>query len=448
MPGVLRRERGRVCPQTDFRRVGLFQRIDVVFTVPRPRPLPVSDSTGTGWNQANLGGFVGPREEDTVEDRASQFVPLDGDVGPPELIVEATARVVVVRRIERGHVVRQTERAADLIEDLALEHRVRTGRLLGLELLHFPLIRQRDHRPLLDLDRLPRIYLGNVSCGSVGLQESGEVRGRFCRGDHRRCVTPHVGKQPQRRRHFGEAAMLRRPQPLKPVDDVPRLNAVELKVRDHVVGAGVVLESLVGDDVPVLVELQAVHDRAFRRRVRHVQTDGRCDHLGFDEPEIELHVVVRERAVRDELEKRFPVDQLRPPHRAELVSEVDAIAPPGERPLDHRVEFRRAGVELDSRPGADHVVGDRVADAGEIGVVERLVSSPIADRPPTDLRELPVHREPVGIRPVANVVPVLGDVDPGTHAAIRRRLHRRRLRCRLEPGEEPHVRSSPEEGSC
>ena len=201
----------------------------------------------------------------------------------------------------------------------------------------------------------------------------------------------------------------------------PSRHPLKLQVVHPVVAAGVEVQDLEGNHVADLVKLQTVDRVALGRdRLPH-QLGRRGDHLGLDEPQVELHA--RETRVVDHQGERFAVDNQGLTHRAEFARQVDRPAPVVERPLNRPVEVVAAALQLQPWPGADEVAGERRGDAREVGVVRSLVAGPVANVASHHRRESSVGRECVSVGPVAAIVAHLGGVVPGTnwHDHLRRR---------------------------
>jgi hypothetical protein len=193
-----------------------------------------------------------------------------------------------------------------------------------------------------------------------------------------------------------------------------RRHSLKLERVDAIVGAWVVVQHLIGNDVADGVELQAIDRAAVRsHRLRH-QLRRRGDHLGLDEPQVELHA--RHPWIRNHQGECFAVDRLGICHRPQLAGKVDGPRPVKKQPLHLAVDVWRAGIELQARAGADQVVGLRLHDPGEVGVVRPLIPSTVADLPAHHRRECRIRRKRIGVRPVLAVVALAGGVVPGTHA--------------------------------
>ena len=100
-----------------------------------------------------------------------------------------------------------------------LELGVGRRRLLGLHLAHLPAAGHRQQRAFLEFDRLERFGGVGLAVGRrVGVEDAGEVGGRFGSGEHRQREAPQLGEQRQRRRDVGNAAGLARPVGAEAVD--------------------------------------------------------------------------------------------------------------------------------------------------------------------------------------------------------------------------------------
>jgi len=382
--------------------------------------------------------LVDPRGEDAVKNRLGEVGLFHADRLVVGLMIEAAGGVVVARRIAGRDVVRQVQAASNLVQDLSLELGV-TGRwLLRLDLPEPPAIRQHCGHALLEFDHVHRLEgLGLAVGRGVGEQHGREVGGRLGGGDHRQRVPSQLGEQRQRGRDLGDAAMLTGPVGAEPVHHRVGRHQVILRLPRGQV-AGVLTQDGVGLRVAPGVEDDAI-DVGVRRQHRH---DRRCHAVGLDQMHIQHHRRIDGR-VGGQNGEGLTVGALGQPHRAEFLGQVDRLGPPGERLLDAVVRVAVLGEQLQTRTGADAVVGDGQDDPLGVGVVRHLVAAALAEFAADVGRGRAVGRQGVGHRPVLDV---LGG---GLRRVVAGPDHRREgsfLRGSLPvPAERPHQTVPPGE---
>ena len=382
-------------------------------------------------------GLVEPLGEEAIEDRRGELCLVDPDRAEVGLVVEPARGVVVRGAVAGGDVERHVHRAGDLVEDLPLELAVARARVLRADLIDVPARRQRQERALLERDRVHRLDLGGVARGRcIGVQDAREAGGGFRRGKRRLREAAKLREETKHRRQIGNAPMLLRP--------------VRREVVDHLRGGhrGVVGETaegrtrvlpedVVADGIAVLIELDSV-DRGRRERAVGV-----AHAVGLDQREVELHFVVDGRVGREHRERlaRVGAGHAEEP---ELLGQTDRRGPSRPGLFDGGTRFGRIADQLETRAGADHVVGDREDDPLGVGVVRELVPGPIAEL----AADLGGHRrvgtQAVGVGPVA-AVRVVGDrrVVAAAHEERHRTPAGRRLRLREQSRKQPHQSPAP-----
>ena len=240
------------------------------FAVPDPGPVPLGERGHLLGHHTRQAGLVYPGTQEPVEGHTLQLVAVHPLGHRVDLVVHATAGVVVRRAVEGCDVVRDLKTAADLAEDLALKVFVGRCRLFRLQLRDVPAFRQGHQRPLADLQLCETIDLVHLGGRAVAMDERCEVGGRLGRCDHGLCVAPELAEQPQGRRNLWHATVLTRSSRPEPMHHCRSRHSLELQVINPVVTARVILQELVGDDVADLVELQAVNRVALDRdRLSH-----------------------------------------------------------------------------------------------------------------------------------------------------------------------------------
>ena len=132
LPCIFARQGGGHGPQPRLGGVGFLGWVDVIFTVPHPRPVPFAKRWQAVRDQADQAGLGSPRAKQPVQANTLKLVAVDALSHPVDLVVHAAGRIVVGRRIERRDVIGQLQAAGDFVHDLALEHAVGAGGLLGL----------------------------------------------------------------------------------------------------------------------------------------------------------------------------------------------------------------------------------------------------------------------------------------------------------------------------
>ncbi len=126
-------------------------------------------------------------------------------------MIKPTGGVVVARGISGGHVERHVQATGDFVEDFLLEFGVAGRRLLRVHLGHLPAARHGEQGPFLQFDWFEWFgRIGLAASGSVGVQDAGEVGGRFGGGKHGERESTQLCEQRQRRRDIGNATRLPR----------------------------------------------------------------------------------------------------------------------------------------------------------------------------------------------------------------------------------------------
>ena len=154
--------------------------------------------------------------------------------------------------------------------------------------------------------------------------------------------------------------------------------------------------------LPQRVEHDAI-DGVLRERTQV----GRADLVGFHQPQVELDVR-RERRIAGQNGEGLAVGRPGHPHRAEFFGQTDGFGPLHEGLFDPSIGLGIGGQHLQSRPGADHIIGQGQHDAAGITVVGHLVARAVPQDPSHIGAVGRIGRQAIGVGPVATIV-VVGD---------------------------------------